>query len=477
LEQRGLVDRLGVHQHSVKVKDDRGHGPASVAAGVFGSREGPTRASVYYTCRVPEPSPSAVPEPAANRPSGVIIFDDGLGQIAPLNDLRPSFDIRTGAMTTLARLRLAMGLRVVALYVPEALAALTREQHTEPVNQFPNFRQPDPVLLINGRCVLPIPELDLVSTGKALVEAATGHVIAAKLEQADARAYLETGTLNAARVKHGSFALLSRPWQIRTFRDVAMRVDLDLLGTTNTSEPPRGLMYFGGHRLSIHPSARIYVGVTLDLEHGPIVIDSGAMVRAGAILAGPCYVGPGSTVLEHAFIKAHTAIGPTCKVAGEVGGTIFQGFANKSHEGHLGDSWVGEWANLGAGTTNSNLLNTYGEVLARAAPGGPNERTGETFLGAIIGDHVKTSICTRIMTGAVIHSGAMIAQSAAVNGCVAPFAWCTDEGEKIFRVDKFLEVARTVMGRRKMEPTGAYVDRLTRLHAEAAARGKAAQKP
>src|SRR5204863_4726851 len=104
-----------------------------------------TGARGFYTSGVPEPAPS----PPSYRPSAAVIFDDGRGQLAPLNDLRPSFDIRTGALTTLARLRLAMGLRVVALFVPEALAALTREQHSEPVNQFPNFRQPDPVLLIN----------------------------------------------------------------------------------------------------------------------------------------------------------------------------------------------------------------------------------------------------------------------------------------------------------------------------------------
>ena len=58
------------------------------------------------------------------------------------------------------------------------------------------------------------------------------------------------------------------------------------------------------------------------------------------------------------------------------------------HAGHLGDSWVGEWVNLGADTTNSNLLNTYTEVTARA-PGGKTERTGHVFLGATIGDHVN----------------------------------------------------------------------------------------
>ena len=40
----------------------------------------------------------------------------------------------------------------------------------------------------------------------------------------------------------------------------------------------------------------------------------------------------------------------------------FSGFANKSHDGFVGHSVVGHWVNLGAGTTTSNLKNTYGPV-------------------------------------------------------------------------------------------------------------------
>ena len=96
-----------------------------------------------------------------------------------------------------------------------------------------------------------------------------------------------------------------------------------------------------------------------------IVIADHAVIRPGATIIGPAYIGEHATVLERALIKAHTAVGPWCKVSGEVGGSIFQAYSNKGHEGHLGDSYVGEWVNLGAATTNSNLLNTYSEVVAK----------------------------------------------------------------------------------------------------------------
>ena len=100
-----------------------------------------------------------------------------------------------------------------------------------------------------------------------------------------------------------------------------------------------------------------------------------------------------------------------------------------------------------------------------------NERTGQQFLGAIIGDHVKTAICTRIMTGAVLHSGSMFAQTAAVSGCVPGFTWATDAGRKPFRWEKFLEVATAAMKRRKLQPSNAMITRLRQLHSAATAAG------
>ena len=116
-------------------------------------------------------------------------------------------------------------------------------------------------------------------------------------------------------------------------------------------------------------------------------------------------------MIDNAIIKPNTVIGPQCKVGGEVGATIFQGSANKAHEGHLGDSWVGKWVNLGAATVNSNLLNTYDEVTMRLDADDSRHRTGRQFMGALIGDHVKTAIGTRLMTGTVLGTGAMIATS------------------------------------------------------------------
>jgi len=398
-----------------------------------------------------------------------IIFDDGLGTLAPLTDLRAAMDIRTGVLTTFERINADARLAVVGLIVPEPLAELTRERHRVQVN--PDSVTPG-TLVLNARS--PLPPLDAalqLAPGERLVTT-DGVTIACRTGSPDWHADWH----GARAISIENVAILDRPWDVRRSRDACIDTDLVHLcggraGQMTHAFPPTlapnlppGVIQFGPHAVRIDAGARVYPAVVLDSENGPIHIGVNAVVRPGSVLIGPCAVGPGSTVLDHALIKAHTVIGPSCKVAGEVGGTIIQGFSNKAHDGHLGDSYLGEWVNLGAGTTNSNLLNTYAEVIAKATPGGSNERTGIQFLGAIIGDHVKTAICTRIMTGAVLHTGGMFAQTAPVIGTTPRFAWATDAGVKPFRLDKFMDVARAAMKRRGLSPTDAYGKRLHDLH-------------
>ena len=390
-----------------------------------------------------------------------IIHDDGLAPLAPLTDLRPSFDVRTGALTTRERLEGALGLDVAGMLVPDELAALMREAQALPVNALP--AGDPPLLLVNGRCVIPLGEIVRLTRGQVLVEAGSGHTIATCLTPGEIGALHGGSEIEVERIEIDRQVLLHRPWDVIRFRDEALAIDLSLLHASERAVLPEHAIRIGHEPLSVDASAKLHPGITLDTECGGIWIGAHARIRPGVTIIGPAAIGEGVTVLDKALIKPQTAIGPSCKVAGEVGGTIFQGYANKAHDGHLGDSWIGAWANLGAGTTNSNLLNTYGDITTCAAPGMSNERTGMQFLGVTMGDHVKTAICTRIMTGSVMHTGVMWAASAPVTGCVAPFAWVTDAGTRQYRADRFMDVARTVMARRQVEPGEAYMARLGAL--------------
>lgn len=389
--------------------------------------------------------------------------------LGPLVDLRASFEVRTGASTTLERWSLWSDSGVAGVFAPERLAPVLRERYDTPVNDASAAK--GETLCVNGRCVLPLDEALKLKPGQALVDG-KGAVMAALLAEKDARAFLAGGELgkDVQRATVGSALVLERPWDVVRHRDACLGWDLEVLSLRESQELPPGVMAIGEEDIFISPEATVYPSVVLDAERGKIVIEDEAVIRPGAVIVGPAYVGKKSFVAEHALIKMNTAIGPVCKVGGEVGGTIFQGYANKVHDGHLGDSWVGEWVNLGAATVNSNLLNTYGEITSKATHDGKTERTGLTYLGAIIGDHTKTAIGTRIMTGCVIGLGAMVASSTPVGGAVKPFAWLTDggEGERSYRLNKFMDVMRAVMARRELKPSAAYEKLVGEMHARVA---------
>ncbi len=395
----------------------------------------------------------------------MIIFDDGLGELGPMTDLRAAFEVRTGMLTTGERIAARRGESLGGYWVPPRLAALVGERSDVPVNDLPAGKV---FLCINGRWKMPDRRLKLAS-GEAVVERDTGHVVAALLSREHAEAFLGSGELPAdvATSDTSGAALYAYPWDVMAMLSEAIVQDIEAVRMLDAKVPAGLANVVGAYPIEVHESARLYPNAVLDAEQGPIVVHDRAVIRPGAVICGPCSVGRESVVVDHALVKPNTVIGPVCKIGGEVGGTIFQGNSNKAHDGHLGDSWVGEWVNFGAGTTNSNLLNTFGEITMRLEPQGRRYRTGLTFQGAIVGDHVKFAIGTRLMTGAVIGTGAMIATTAAPPATVCRFAWLTDRGEQAFRLDKFIDTAARMMVRRNQVPGDAYIDALKALHASA----------
>jgi len=212
-------------------------------------------------------------------------------------------------------------------------------------------------------------------------------------------------------------------------------------------KPINGNTYFNTDNIWIHPNANLKA-VTINAEKGPVIIGENALIMEGALLRGPLAINNNAVVKMGAKIYGATTIGPYCKVGGEISNTVFQACSNKGHDGYLGNSVIGEWCNLGAGTSCSNLKNNYSKVKVWGYNKENFINSGEQFHGLIMGDHSKCSINTMFNTGTVVGTFANIFGGNFHNKFIPSFSW----GEKkIYNFEKALETAKRVMQRRNIE--------------------------
>ena len=188
--------------------------------------------------------------------------------------------------------------------------------------------------------------------------------------------------------------------------------------------------------------------VVINESQGPVIIDDTATVEPFTVLNGPLFIGKNTLVKSHSTIS-NTIINHDCKVSGEVHSCIFQPYSNKSHEGFLGHSFIGSWANLGAGTTTSNLKNNYSSVKVKWD--GLLIDTGSIFFGSIIGEHVKTAIGTNLNTGTVIELGCNIVSQTFPPRHIPAFSLFFKNKAIRIKFEDFCDVAEKAMKRRKKE--------------------------
>src|SRR3989338_2306563 len=214
----------------------------------------------------------------------------------------------------------------------------------------------------------------------------------------------------------------------------------------------------------------VYVGknvaidqfVIFNTDQGVIIIDDCAHVYPFSYIEGPCYIGAHTEIKSHSQIRKNTSIGHHCKIGGEVSGSIFQPYTNKAHHGFVGDSYIGSWVNLGAGTTTSNLKKTYGTV--RIEYSGEKIDTGMQFLGCIIGDYVKTAINTSIYAGKIIGVYAQLFGCVTEN--IGSFVMDTHEGKKVFELESAIRAQKRSFERRGIEQKEEDIEFLKRVFEE-----------
>ena len=195
------------------------------------------------------------------------------------------------------------------------------------------------------------------------------------------------------------FKTIDRPHDVVESHLRLFESNLEMILSTGTYKEKKPEVYLG-------EGVELASSTSFDTTNGPVVIGNGVRVLPFTFFEGPVHVGEKTRIIEHSSIKDMTSIEYECKIGGEVETSVIEPHSNKQHHGFLGHSWIGRWVNLGAGTTTSDLKNTYGKVHVvydrRAVS------SGMQFLGSIVGDYAKTAVNTSLFTGKMVGVCSMI---------------------------------------------------------------------
>jgi len=340
----------------------------------------------------------------------LIFEDEHVTRLYPVTVGRPAYAISVGSYRLIDRL-LAWNEGISTVVRPHLREVEQADYHLAARGGTDGM-----VLAVNARLV---PSAESLKQLRAIYDARrtgvvrTGEAIAAALLPQDMRPPVED--VDAAMlVRHlGDLRLpsLANPGQdyelpLLDYPHDIIRYHMRTLGGNLDERLHSGQYQEIADGVFAAPGATLGQYVVTDTKAGPILLEEGARIGPYCYLSGPAHVGQKARVIEHSAIKDGVALGHTTKIGGEIEASIIEPYTNKQHYGFLGHSYLGSWINMGAGTCNSDLKNTYGQVNMEY--NGRKVPTGMQFVGAIVGDYAKTAINTGIFTGKTIGVCSMV---------------------------------------------------------------------
>jgi len=253
-----------------------------------------------------------------------------------------------------------------------------------------------------------------------------------------------------------------------------LQSDFKLITANRKSQPISNTNTIIGNQSCEDGSPKIFIeegasveGAFLNVNAGPIYIGKDAEIMEGSCVRGPFAACNNAHVNMGAKIYGPTTLGPFCKVGGELSNVVMQGFSNKGHDGFLGNAVIGEWCNIGAGASASNLKNDYTEIKLWNYPATRFLRTGLQFCGLIMGDHTKVGVNCMLNTATVLGVGVNIHGAGFPRNFVPSFSEGSAAGFTDVSLTKFFQIAERMMARRDQVLTDADREIFTHIYNQA----------
>ena len=373
-----------------------------------------------------------------------VFEDQRFSDFFPISSTRAVFDIRFGQSTFLERIIKIFPEYSVSLIVRDEFKELVSERHTNIAVNPDNIEEG---LWISSSVIWTRESVELLSA-KNTAFMKDDKLVAANLSSKNAARWISNGGPLKSELESVEFKNIE-VYQCNYLWDIIKFINQSINDDANELEPVDRLDY--PHTNLINPdkifinNAKVMPGALINAEKGPVIIDNNAVIYGQTYIEGPAFIGT-DTVIKPLTKIVGSVIGKKCKIGGEVESSVIQGYSNKVHDGHLGDSFLGEWVNLGAGTSNSNLKNNYSSVKISL-----NENlidTNSLHIGCFIGDHVKTGIGTLINTGTIIGAASMISTYGFPPVNLPPFSWYFNRKKERMDFDKFVLTAQKSKSRR-----------------------------
>lgn len=262
------------------------------------------------------------------------------------------------------------------------------------------------------------------------------------------------GEVKSTKEYAGEPLAINHVYDIFMLNDEAIRRDFAALTEGRKSQPLSDTCrLIGDPSLLFIEEGATVEGAILNVNKGPIYVGRDAEIMEGACLRGPIALCEHSVVNMGGKIYGATTLGPYCKVGGELNNVVMTGYSNKAHDGFLGNAVIGEWCNLGAGCTASNLKNTYAPIKLWSIAESRFVKTGLQFCGLIMGDHSKAGINTMFNTATVVGVGVNFYSSGFPRTFLQSFTEGSTLGMKETDLERFFDTASRMMARRHVELT------------------------
>ncbi len=389
----------------------------------------------------------------------IIIFEDKkYKQLQPLTYFRPAYHLRCGILSLHRKIRRNYPDIRVELNTRGYLRSLIKQNYPD---EIVTHIKSDNILFVNGRILVDDDFYKIVPfEGPDEIFVSGSTFVAARLSGENLKTIenslkdvLDIADFPELPLREINVKVIEYPWDFIKYNSEELIKDFYKL--TKDTEPLKvdypGVHFLNEKDIFISEGVTIKPGVVLDASDGPIFIGKNAYIMHNASIQGPTFIGQHTIVKMSATIYHNSSIGKVCKVGGEIEDTIIHSYSNKQHNGFLGNSYLGSWVNLGAGTTNSDLKNNYGNIKVFI-----NNKlidSGRQFVGLTIGDHSKAAINTSFNTGAVVGVSSNVFGGSFPPKYMPSFSWGGSDAITTYDIDRSIEVAERVMARRNVKMT------------------------